>query len=280
MALLIPWLAIDTVSDRLSGKEAREPEAESAGAAEIGRAMAGVPVTLRAEVAAIEVPIEQILSLGPGSLIRLGHAGRSGHHRIRRERQARPRTARRQRRPARDPGIRYREEVRMSQQQDITPREALMRLGASTAEAIAKVLENFTPGAVERGEVTVLEDGTSPFANVARGSIASSVSYVDGVTGANIFVLTPAGARLLASRDGRAGRRKRRTAPTRRRCPSSSCPRSPRPPTRRWPRPPPRSASCSARRSRSRRPTRACSTSPARPPTSTAPPPTRPRPRS
>ncbi|HTP18822.1 MAG TPA: FliM/FliN family flagellar motor switch protein [Solirubrobacteraceae bacterium] len=72
MALLIPWLAIDTVSERLSGKEAREPEAESAGAAEIGRAMAGVPVTLRAEVAAIELPIEEILSLGPGSLIRLG----------------------------------------------------------------------------------------------------------------------------------------------------------------------------------------------------------------
>ena len=90
----------------------------------------------------------------------------------------------------------------MSQQPDITPREALMRLGASTAEAIAKVLENFVPGAVERGEVTVLEDGTSPFANVARGSIASSVSYVDGVTGANIFVLTPAGARGLATAMG------------------------------------------------------------------------------
>ena len=72
MALLIPWLAIDPVAERLSGKEAREPEAESAGAAEIGRAMAGVPVTLRAEVAAIELPIDQILSLGPGSLIRLG----------------------------------------------------------------------------------------------------------------------------------------------------------------------------------------------------------------
>ena len=87
-------------------------------------------------------------------------------------------------------------------QQDITPREALMRLGASSAEAIAKVLEMFAPGAVERGEVTVLDDGVSPFANVARGSIASSVSYVDGVTGANIFVLTPAGARTLAAAMG------------------------------------------------------------------------------
>jgi len=90
----------------------------------------------------------------------------------------------------------------MSQQPDITPREALMRLGASTAEAIAKVLEMFVPGAVERGEVTVLADGTSPFVNVARGSIASSVSYVDGVTGANIFVLSPAGARGLAAAMG------------------------------------------------------------------------------
>ena len=90
----------------------------------------------------------------------------------------------------------------MSQQEDITPREALMRLGASTAEAVAKVLEMFVPGAVQRGEVTVLEDGSSPFANVARGSIASSVSYVDGVTGANIFVLTPAGARSLATAMG------------------------------------------------------------------------------
>ena len=87
-------------------------------------------------------------------------------------------------------------------QQDITPREALMRLGASTAEAIAQVLEMFAPGAVQRGEVTVLADGASPFANVARGSIASSVSYVDGVTGANVFVLTPAGARGLATAMG------------------------------------------------------------------------------
>ena len=98
-------------------------------------------------------------------------------------------------------------------QQDITPREALMRLGASTAEAIAKVLEMFTPGAVERGDVTVLEDGTSPFTNVPRGSIASSVSYVDGVTGANIFMLTPPGARTLAAAMGAPAEEGDATAP-------------------------------------------------------------------
>jgi flagellar motor switch protein FliN/FliY len=87
-------------------------------------------------------------------------------------------------------------------QQDVTPREALTRLGASTAEAVAQVLEMFAPGGVQRGEVTVIPDGSTPFSNVARGSIASSVSYVDGVTGANIFVLTPAGARGLATAMG------------------------------------------------------------------------------
>jgi flagellar motor switch protein FliM len=72
MALLIPWLAIDPVADRLSGKETDEPEADMLGAAEIGRAVAGVPVTLRAEVAAIDLPIDEILALRPGSVIKLG----------------------------------------------------------------------------------------------------------------------------------------------------------------------------------------------------------------
>ena len=85
---------------------------------------------------------------------------------------------------------------------DSTPRDALMRLGASTAEAIAQVLEMFAPGAVERGDVSVLTDGSSPFTGLTPGSVAASVSYVDGVTGANIFVLAPAGVRKLAQAMG------------------------------------------------------------------------------
>jgi flagellar motor switch protein FliM len=72
MALLVPWIAIDSVSQRLTGREMRAPEIESAGAAEIGRAMSTVPVTLRAEVGAIDMQIDEILALGPGSLIKLG----------------------------------------------------------------------------------------------------------------------------------------------------------------------------------------------------------------
>ena len=85
---------------------------------------------------------------------------------------------------------------------DMTPREALMRLGASTAEAIAQVLEMFAPGTIERGEVSVMGEGQSPFTGVAPGSVAASVSYVNGVTGANIFVLTAAGVRNMAQAMG------------------------------------------------------------------------------
>jgi flagellar motor switch protein FliN/FliY len=83
-------------------------------------------------------------------------------------------------------------------QREVTPRDALTRLGASSAEAIARVLEMLLPGGVERGEVTVLADGASPFSNLPYGAIATSVSYVDGVTGANVFVMPPSGAHALA----------------------------------------------------------------------------------
>jgi flagellar motor switch protein FliN/FliY len=85
---------------------------------------------------------------------------------------------------------------------EITPKEALMRLGASTAEAMVQVLETFLPSGIERGDVSVLEAGANPFANLPGGAVATSVSYVDGVTGANVFVLAPAGARALAGAMG------------------------------------------------------------------------------
>jgi flagellar motor switch protein FliM len=71
LALMIPWSAIEVVSDRIAGREApSDPEiVRSSG---IGRALAQAPITLRAEVAAREIPIEQILALVPGSIISLG----------------------------------------------------------------------------------------------------------------------------------------------------------------------------------------------------------------
>ena len=85
---------------------------------------------------------------------------------------------------------------------DVSQREALAHLGASTAEAVARVLEMFVPGGVERGEVTVIADGKSPFVNLPTGGVAASVRYVDGVTGANVFLMPAACARGLATAMG------------------------------------------------------------------------------
>jgi flagellar motor switch protein FliN/FliY len=74
-----------------------------------------------------------------------------------------------------------------------------MRLGASTAEAIAKVLESLAPEQVERGDVSVLNPDTSPFATLETPAVAVSVAYVDGVTGGNVFVMTATGARRMAA---------------------------------------------------------------------------------
>ena len=122
---------------------------------------------------------------------------------------------------------------------EITPREALSRLGASTAEAVARVLEMFAPGAVECGDVTVSPDDQSPFVNLPAGGIAASVSYIDGVTGANVFVMSPAGARALATAMGVGPPEEDASAELA----SSRCQRSARRRTRRSPPRPPQSAS-------------------------------------
>src|SRR5947209_13435108 len=85
---------------------------------------------------------------------------------------------------------------------DITPHDALVRLGASTGEAVAQVFEMYAPGLVERGDVSVLPDPGLAFDNLPFGAVSASVSYVNGVTGANVFMMSPAGARALAGAMG------------------------------------------------------------------------------
>ena len=77
--------------------------------------------------------------------------------------------------------------------------EALGRLGQSTAEACIGVLEMFAAGKVSLGEVTTLDDSKSAFDGVPVPAVAMAVSYVDGVTGGNVFLITLDGARLLAA---------------------------------------------------------------------------------
>lgn len=78
---------------------------------------------------------------------------------------------------------------------------ALMRLGASTAEAVAKALDAICHEPVERGDVGVVPGDESPFGGFPfedGPAVAVSVHYVDGVTGGNVLLMTARGARSLA----------------------------------------------------------------------------------
>jgi flagellar motor switch protein FliN len=77
--------------------------------------------------------------------------------------------------------------------------EALERLGASTAEACVGVLDMFAAGKVSVGEPAVGDEPKAGFAGLRVPAVAMSVSYVDGVTGGNVFVITLAGAQRLAA---------------------------------------------------------------------------------
>src|SRR5262249_14506425 len=81
----------------------------------------------------------------------------------------------------------------------MTTDEALLKLGSSTADAVVEVLSMFGPAGVEHGQPTVLPPGTEPLRQIPLPAVAASVSYVDGVTGGNIFVMTRTGVQRLAA---------------------------------------------------------------------------------
>ncbi|MGC9220625.1 MAG: flagellar motor switch protein FliM [Solirubrobacteraceae bacterium] len=76
LGLLIPWNSIDPIADLIAGKE--DTPAGARVFTELDRALAAAPVTLRAEVAALRLPVADVLSLKPGSVIRLGVAATDG----------------------------------------------------------------------------------------------------------------------------------------------------------------------------------------------------------
>jgi flagellar motor switch protein FliM len=78
LALLVPWSAIDAVADELAGRETRSEAADPRIAAAVRRAVASAEVVLRAEVAHVELAIDEVLALGPGDLVRLGAPAEAG----------------------------------------------------------------------------------------------------------------------------------------------------------------------------------------------------------
>jgi flagellar motor switch protein FliN/FliY len=81
----------------------------------------------------------------------------------------------------------------------MTTEEALTKLIESTTEAISGVLEAFCPGAVTIEGVSVENADIDPLGTLPPPIVASSVSYVDGITGGNLFAMPLEGARALAA---------------------------------------------------------------------------------
>jgi flagellar motor switch protein FliN/FliY len=77
--------------------------------------------------------------------------------------------------------------------------DPLLRLGQSTAEAISGVLEMFAPGQVSVGSVDVVPAEHHPLEGIPSPAVLTSVSYVDGVTGGNLFAMSVTGTRRLAA---------------------------------------------------------------------------------
>ena len=81
----------------------------------------------------------------------------------------------------------------------MTPEEALVRIGESTGAAVAGALEAYCPGAVSTRPPVVLDSDADPVAGVPLPAIVADVSYVDGVTGGNLFLMPLPAARALAA---------------------------------------------------------------------------------
>lgn len=81
----------------------------------------------------------------------------------------------------------------------MTPEEALVRIGESTGAAVAGALEAYCPGAVATRPPVVLTSEADPVAGVPLPAVMADVSYVDGVTGGNFFLMPLPAARALAA---------------------------------------------------------------------------------
>jgi flagellar motor switch protein FliN/FliY len=81
----------------------------------------------------------------------------------------------------------------------VTTEEALIKLAESTGAAIEQVLEIVSSAEIERSHVAVVPSGESPLRSIPVPAVAANVSYVHGVTGGNIFVMTRLGVRRLAA---------------------------------------------------------------------------------
>ena len=78
MSLLIPWAAIEPVAESMRGAGGQTHGADAQGGEALRRGLAGAQVLLRAEIGSTQMPIEQMLELTPGALVRLARRAEDG----------------------------------------------------------------------------------------------------------------------------------------------------------------------------------------------------------
>jgi flagellar motor switch protein FliM len=78
IALLLPHTAIAPVAHRFSSRDHAHAGSDAREASAVRNALGGVAMALRAEVASVEVPIEQVVALRPGDILPLGGRAEDG----------------------------------------------------------------------------------------------------------------------------------------------------------------------------------------------------------
>jgi flagellar motor switch protein FliM len=78
LALLVPWSAIAPVADLFGAREETKGTQNDEDRTSVRRAVGNVEMTLRAEVAAVEMPIEEVLALREGDIVRLNARASAG----------------------------------------------------------------------------------------------------------------------------------------------------------------------------------------------------------
>jgi flagellar motor switch protein FliM len=78
ISLLIPWGAIEPISERIRGGGTAATSADPKVADALHRGVAGAQVLLRVEVGSVQMPIERMLELTPGALLALEDRAEDG----------------------------------------------------------------------------------------------------------------------------------------------------------------------------------------------------------
>ena len=221
LALLIPWTAIAPVADQFAAREDGKGSRSDDEATSVRRAVGNVEMTVRAEVA-VGHDADRGRAVPEGGRPAAAERTRRRRHHVLRRQGSRPhRPSGPQRQPPRRAGH------GPSRRWVVSASEALTRLGQSTAEACAGVLEMFAAGKISIGEITTTEDSKSAFAGDS-GPVGRDVGVLRRRRHRRQRVPAHAGGRAAAGRlddgHGPAGGSGRRRS-----CPSSSCPRSLRP---------------------------------------------------